>query len=250
MGPLVDTLSPLEGQAGFGDVGLVSTTVSGHAGRVTVGHLGPTRVVVLGGRVHMYEGRSLEEVARATRAMAAWGVERIVYTSAVGSLHLDMPPGTLVQVEDHINLSGRNPLVGPNDANLGPRFPDMTRAYDPQMAEDAHRVAAKNGIELRKGVYSLISGPSYETPAEIRALGILGADVVGMSLVPEVIAGVHAGIRVLAIAMVSNFAAGVTGEPLSHAEVTREVGKAAGSVHALLDALLNTFWRNHNKPKK
>jgi inosine/guanosine/xanthosine phosphorylase family protein len=152
-------------------------------------------------------------------------------------MHIEVPPGSLVHVTDHINLSGRNPLTGPNDGDVGPRFPDLSFAYDPELGAHLVEVAAAEEIELHQGVYATTSGPSYETPAEVRMLKLLGGDVVGMSLGPEVIGAVHAGLRVVAIAIVSNYAAGLTSSALSHDEVTEVVGAAAGRVGRLIESL-------------
>ena len=208
-------------------LGLPLTSVTGHKGEMLVGKLGDTQVAMLAGRLHSYEGRSLEETVRAVRAMAAWGVEILLMTSAVGSLTTDLSPGDLVAVTDHINLMGINPLVGKNIDGLGPRFPDMAAAYDPGLRAQAQAVADELGTELSSGVYAAVRGPSFETPAEVRMLGMMGASVVGMSVVPETIAAVHAQMRVLTIAIVSNEGTGLSDTPPNHAEVTATVGRAA-----------------------
>jgi purine-nucleoside phosphorylase len=237
MGPVFDRIERVEARASFADLGLPSTGVAGHSGRFSVGRLGSLRIAALAGRIHAYEGYPAEMQLRAVRALARWGVERIVLTSAVGSMHLEMPPGSLVRITDHINLSGRNPLRGPNDPEIGPRFPDMSFAYDPALGQDLEAAAADSSIELFNGVYATTSGPSYETPAEVRMLKLMGGDVVGMSLGPEVIGAVHAGLRVVAISIVSNYAAGLTKDALSHDEVTEVVGDAADRVALLLESL-------------
>lgn len=222
-------------------VGLPKTSVHGHAGTITVGLLGEKPVVMLGGRKHSYEGDVLHDVVCGVRAMAAWGVEILVMTSAVGSLSKQLSPGDLVRVTDHINLMGINPLVGPNLAELGPRFPDMSRAYDPELGAEAEGVAAELGVAMGKGVYAAVRGPSFETPAEVRMLHILGASVVGMSVVPETIAAVHAGMRVLTIAIVSNEGTGLSDETTDHDSVTETVGRAAVDLIPVIARLVSQW---------
>ena len=222
-GGLRDALEDAEAE-GYGALGLPTTSVVGHQGELIVGQLGGKKVAMLAGRIHAYEGRSMEESVRAVRAMAAWGVEVLLMTSAVGSAYRTRP-GDLVQITDHINLMGINPLVGPNIDALGPRFPDLARAYDPELAQQAHATASEMGVELHSGVYAAVRGPSFETPAEVRMLGQMGAAVVGMSVVPETIAAVHAGMRVLTVAIVSNETGLSETPPI--ADVTATVGRAA-----------------------
>ena len=225
----------------YHEIGLPSTSVEGHDGALIVGELGGTRVAMLSGRIHTYEGRPMEENVRAVRAMAAWGVEILVMTSAVGSLHIGLQPGDLVRVTDHINLMGINPLVGPNINELGPRFPDMAAAYDPMLGAQADQVAQDLGIEMVQGVYAAVRGPSFETPAEVRMLSKVGASVVGMSVVPETIAAVHAGVRVLTIAIVSNDGTGLSDEPPNHAEVTTTVGRATERLCPIVERLISQW---------
>ena len=239
-GGLRDALEDAEAE-GYGALGLPTTSVVGHEGELIVGQLGGKKVAMLAGRIHAYEGRSMEESVRAVRAMAAWGVEVLLMTSAVGSLHTGLRPGDLVQITDHINLMGINPLVGPNIDALGPRFPDLARAYDPDLAQQAHANASEMGVELHSGVYAAVRGPSFETPAEVRMLGQMGAAVVGMSVVPETIAAVHAGMRVLTIAIVSNEGTGLSETPPNHADVTATVGRAASRLCPLLERLVSTW---------
>jgi purine-nucleoside phosphorylase len=241
MGPVFDRIQEVEGETSFSELGLPTTGVIGHSGRFCVGRLADLRIAALAGRIHGYEGYPADMQLRAVRVLARWGVSRIVLTSAVGSMHLEMPPGSLVRVTDHINLSGRNPLTGPNDLEIGPRFPDMSFAYDPVLGEDLEAASAASGVKLHHGVYATTSGPSYETPAEVRMLKLVGGDVVGMSLGPEVIGAVHAGLRVLAISIVSNYAAGLTEDALSHDEVTEVVGEAADRVALLLESLAHRW---------
>lgn len=239
MGPVFDRLQDVQGERPYEALGLPATGIAGHAGRLKVGAFGPTRVALLAGRVHGYEGRSAEETLRTVRALAAWGVKTLLLTSAVGGIRTAWPPGSLVRVTDHINFMGRNFLWGPNEEALGTRFPDLSRAYDPELGATMDRCAARLGQTLYNGVYAATSGPSYETPAEIRMLGMVGADVVGMSLVPDVLAGVHAGLRVGAIAVVSNLAAGLSPEALTHEDVQRVVGGAAARLGDLVSAVVN-----------
>lgn len=211
----------------YADLGLPTPGVEGHAGVVSTGTLGGKRLALLAGRLHLYEGHPTERVVFNVRAMALWGVRKLVLTSAVGSLFPEVGPGSLVRITDHINLMGRNPLVGENLEVLGPRFPDMGHAYDRGLGRLADCVADEEGIPLHRGIYAAMLGPSYETPAEIRMLRLMGAHVVGMSTVPEVIAARHAGVRVLTVSVVSNLAAGLADEHLSHVDVTRVVGDTA-----------------------
>lgn len=205
------------------------STVEGHAGQFVFGRFADKEVAVMQGRFHYYEGYSLEQVTFPVRVMKKLGIDTIVVTNAAGGINPDWEPGDLMLIRDHINLTGQNPLIGPNEAELGPRFPDMSDAYNRELRETAKRVAERVGIRLREGVYVGLAGPSYETPAEIRMLRMLGGDAVGMSTVPEVIAAKHMGMKVLGISCISNMAAGILDRPLSHDEVmeTAERVKAA-----------------------
>ena len=225
----------------YAEIGLPVTSVKGHEGCLIVGELSGTPVAMLAGRLHTYEGRPMEEVVRGVRAMASWGVEILLMTSAVGSLRTNLAPGDLLQVTDHINLMGVNPLVGPNIDDLGPRFPDLANTYSPDLAADAHRVAKARGVALHEGVYVAVSGPSFETPAEVRMLHQLGGSVVGMSVVPEAIAATHAGLKVLTISIVSNEGTGLSDTPPNHSEVTATVGRAAKRLCPLLEDLVATW---------
>ena len=195
------------------------STVEGHAGRLALGRLEGKAVVAMQGRFHLYEGYPLEAVTFPLRVMKRLGVEIAVITNAAGGINESFRAGDLMLISDHINFMFRNPLVGPNDPGLGDRFPDMSEAYDADLRRLAKRVADKMGIDLKEGVYAAMLGPSYETPAEIRMLRIVGADAVGMSTVPEVIVARHAGIRVLGLSCIANMAAGILPQPLSHQEV-------------------------------
>ncbi len=197
-----------------------TSSVPGHAGRLVLGLVGGVPVVAMQGRVHFYEGFTPEQVAFPARVLCALGIRSLVVTNAAGSINLDFPAGKLMAITDHINLSGFNPLQGRNDDRLGPRFPDMSTAYHPALKEKLHQVARRVDVDLRQGVYAFLSGPSYETPAEIRALRILGADAVGMSTVPEVIAASHMGVKVAGVSCLTNLAAGIGDRPLTHEEVS------------------------------
>jgi purine-nucleoside phosphorylase len=221
-------LSPEDRRAPYADVGLPATGVSGHAGALITGTLGGARVALLAGRVHAYEGHPMARVVASTRAMAAWGVKELLVTSAVGGLDPGQPPGQLVRLVDHINLTSWNPLVGAPKGPAGVRFPDLSHAYDPVLGARLSAAAEKAGVSLPSAVYAAMSGPSYETPAEVRMLRRLGADVVGMSTVFEVIAAVDAGLRVTGLSVIANPAAGLSTAPLLHEDVTREVDAAAG----------------------
>lgn len=239
-GTVLEAIAPNAKGVPFAELGLPPTSVSGHGGTVTVGNLGKTRVVVLAGRAHVYEHDDLEPVVRGARSIARWGVPKLVLTSAVGSCHARLMPGSLVCLRDHINMSGRNPLVGPHVPRRGARFPDMTDAYDLELRAQLHSSALAAGIALESGVYACMLGPSYETPAEVRMLGIMGADVVGMSTVHEVVAARQMGVRVCAISTVSNLGAGLSGQPLAHDEVSAVVGAAASRIAHLLHVAFAT----------
>jgi purine-nucleoside phosphorylase len=194
------------------------STVEGHAGQLVVGILEEKSVVVMQGRFHLYEGHDTSAVTFPIRVMKEMGVETILVTNAAGGVNKEYKSGALMLIKDHINLMFRNPLIGPNDSELGVRFPDMSNAYDLGLREMAKRVANENRIELQEGVYTAVMGPSYETPAEIRMIRKIGGDAVGMSTVPEVIVARHAGIRVLGISCITNMAAGILPQPLSHGD--------------------------------
>jgi purine-nucleoside phosphorylase len=210
-----------------------AATVPGHSGALVVGRAGRVPIAVLKGRVHAYEGHSLQDVCFPIRVLSRIGIRAIVMTNAAGAINPRFRPGELMILSDHINLLG-NPLLGPNETRLGPRFPDMTDAYDPELRQIAAAACATVGVKAHEGVYIAVPGPSYETPAEIRMARILGADAVGMSTVPEVIAARHMGIRVLALSCLTNPAAGVSGQPLAHDDVLAVAEKLRST---LLDVL-------------
>lgn len=198
-------------------------TIPGHAGKLVIGKLPNTEnspvIAALAGRVHFYEGHSMDTVVFPVRMLINLGAKHVLLTNAAGGISSASRPGDLVLIRDHLNLQGTNPLIGPNDPTLGPRFPDMSRVWDPELRALAQRAAQDEGSELREGVYAALTGPSYETPAEIQMLRSMGADLVGMSTVPEAIAARHMGARVLGISCVTNLAAGVSATDLSHEEV-------------------------------
>jgi purine-nucleoside phosphorylase len=205
--------------------GFPVSTVSGHAGRLVLGKLSGRPVAVMQGRFHYYEGYSISRITMGVRLMGMLGVKAFIITNAAGGIRADLQPGDLMLIRDHVNLMGSNPLIGPNVDDWGARFPDMSNAYSRELRNQARHVAAELGILVKEGVYAAFTGPSYETPAEIRMLNVLGADTVGMSTIPEVIAACHMGRQVLGISCVSNLAAGISPEPLSHAEVTETADK-------------------------
>ncbi len=224
---------------GYGELpGFPVSTVEGHASRLVLGYLKKKPVAIMKGRFHYYEGYSMERIAVGVRLLARLGARLLIVTNAAGGIRRDLEPGDLLLITDHLNLMGSNPLIGPNPEHLGPRFPDMSDAYSRELRGQAHGVAHELGIALKEGVYAALTGPSYETPAEIRMLGRMGADVVGMSTIPEVIAAVHAGVKVLGISCVSNLAAGITDQPLSHAEVKETAEKARDSFSKLVLGLV------------
>lgn len=206
-----------------------TTTVMGHAGNLVFGSVEGVGAILLQGRFHYYEGHDLDTVTFPIRVLQRLGVRSLILTAATGGIHPDLRPGNLVCLSDHINLLGSNPLRGPDDPRLGLRFPDLTEAYSRRLADIATEEAARIGVHLTPGVYACLSGPSYETPAEINMLRVLGADVVGMSTVPEAIVARQAGMEVLGLALVSNTAAGVLGTPIRHEDVI-EAGRAAAPI--------------------
>ncbi len=211
--------------------------VAGHAGELIVGRSGSKRVAVLSGRVHLYEGWTPQQVVFGVRVMGLLGVRVLVLTNAAGGIRESFRPGMQVFLTDHINVQGVNPLVGPNDDSLGPRFPDMSEAYDRELLDLARKTAREIGMEAGEGVYAAMLGPSFETPAEIRFLRTIGADLAGMSTVPEVIAARHMGMRVLAISTVTNMAAGMQAK-LSHEEVLETGRASAAELRRFLEAFL------------
>ena len=218
--------------------GFPMSTVAGHAGELWAGMLHGKRVLMMRGRFHSYEGHPLNDVVLPIRAMARMGVQDVILTNAAGAVNVGFAPGDLMLITDFINFSGKNPLTGPNVDELGPRFPDMSRAYDKRLRAIAAEAALERGITLREGVYAWFNGPTYETPAEIRMARVLGADAVGMSTVPETIAAVHAGMRVLGVSCLTNMAAGILDAPLSHQEVMETGERVRGTFRELLDGVI------------
>lgn len=219
LGPFADGIADLV-KIPYGELPhLPTSAVVGHAGNLCFGRVGDVPVVCMQGRVHLYEGHPIASVVHAARTMARLGVSSVLVTNAAGGLDASWSPGDLMMVTDHLNLMGTNPLIGPNDAALGPRFPDMTTAYDPGLRDDLAAAATEVGVSLRKGVYAGLLGPTYETPAEIRMLRAMGAQAVGMSTVPEVIALRHMKVKVGALSCITNLAAGISATELDHSEV-------------------------------
>jgi purine-nucleoside phosphorylase len=227
--------------------GFARSTVEGHAGQLVLGEIGGRRVAVQQGRFHFYEGYEMEQVILPVRAFALLGVKSVILTNAAGSLDTDMTPGSLMVITDHLNCMGANPLRGPNADRFGPRFPDMTAVYDRELQQIAEMEADAiawerfdKGIDpekvdfIHRGVYCALSGPTYETPAEVRMYRMLGASAVGMSTVPEAIAARHAGLRVLGISCITNLAAGISDEPINHAEVMETGARVAEIFQELL----------------
>ena len=215
--------------------------VVGHAGRMVLGRLGGVPVAVMQGRVHMYEGRGHDNIKVFVRTLKRLGCECLVATNAAGGLRGDMPPGSLMMITDHINMMPANPLVGPNDDAYGERFPSLENAYDADLAAVMRGAAKRIGARLFEGVYVGCLGPSFETPAEIKAVARLGADAVGMSTVPEVIVARHCGMKVAALSVITNFAAGLAGDRYGHDQTLAEAGRAAMTVGKLITGFLEDY---------
>jgi purine-nucleoside phosphorylase len=223
----------------YGDIpGWPATAVAGHAGRLGIGETAGRRVAVLSGRVHLYEGHAMDRVVFATRVMARLGARTLVLTNAAGGINPAFAKGALMVIDDHINFIGRNPLTGPNDDRFGVRFPDMTEVYSSRLRGIADDVSRERGVPVEHGVYIAVPGPSYETPAEIRAFRTLGADAIGMSTVPEAIAARHMGMDVLAISCITNMAAGMLPETLNHEEVFEIANRVKASFTSLLEGIV------------
>jgi purine-nucleoside phosphorylase len=214
--------------------GFPESTVAGHEGALVWGMLGRVPTVVMKGRVHYYEGHDMQRVTFPVRVLAGLGVPWLLVTNAAGGINPGFSPGDMMVITDHLNLTGHNPLRGPNDERLGPRFPDMSEAYCREGRAMLHAAARNAGITLREGIYAGLGGPSYETPAEIRMLARLGADAVGMSTVAEVTVARHAGLRVMGLSVITNLAAGISATPLSHAEVTETGNRVKASLCEVL----------------
>ena len=214
------------------------TSIEGHAGRMIIGRFQGVPAVFLQGRFHVYEGYPMEEVVFPTRTICGLGIQTLVLTNAAGGVNTRFRPGDLMMITDHINLMGDNPLKGPNIAQLGPRFPDLTEAYSRRCLDVALLAAEECGIQLHQGVYAGVLGPTYETPAEVRMLRILGADAVGMSTVPESIAANHLGVQVVGISCITNLAAGLAQQKLTHQEVIENSRSGATHMTKLLESAL------------
>ena len=223
--------------------GFVKSTAEGHAGRLVIGSVEKVPVVAMQGRVHFYEGYSLAEVTFPVRTFRLLGIKTLILTNAAGGINVQLSQGALMVLSDHLNLMGDNPLRGPNDDRFGPRFPDMTTVYSPELQEIVIEEARELGVEIRRGIYAALGGPSYETPAEIHLLRNLGADAVGMSTVPEAIVARQMDLEVLGISCITNMAAGISDEPINHEEVmatgdrvrstfTQLLRRVVGRIHA------------------
>jgi purine-nucleoside phosphorylase len=217
------------------------SSVPGHEGRLVVGNTQGRRVAALAGRCHLYEGYDSQAVTFATRVVGLLGVKQLILTNAAGGVNTTFSQGALMVIDDHINLTGHNPLVGPNDDRFGPRFPDMSDVYSSRLRGLADEAAKASGVAVSHGVYAALLGPSYETPAEIRYLRTIGADAVGMSTVPEAIAARHMGLDVLGISCITNMAAGVLPKPLNHADVMDTARRVRGQFIALLEGIIGRF---------
>jgi purine-nucleoside phosphorylase len=226
----------------YGEIpGWPASTAVGHAGVLVLGEVDGVAIAVMRGRAHLYEGISADQAVFGVRVLGRLGVRTLVVTNAAGGINVAFHPGMLVLISDHVNLQGTSPLVGPNDEELGPRFPDMSDAYDPELRRLAREAGGRLGIELPEGVYAAWLGPQFETPAEIRLMRAVGGDLAGMSTVPEVIAARHMGVRCLGISVVTNMAAGVLPQKIDHGAVLEVGARAAGSLTALLRELVPTL---------
>jgi len=223
--------------------GFVRSTAQGHAGRLVVGKIDSVPVLAMQGRVHYYEGYSLEEVTFAVRTFGLLGVKTLVLTNAAGGINVQLTQGALMVISDHLNLMGVNPLRGANDERFGPRFPDMSAVYSHELQELVINEAKAIGVEVRRGIYGALSGPSYETPAEIHLLRNLGADAVGMSTVPEAIVARHMGLEVLGISCITNMAAGISDEPINHEEVMETGNRVRETFAELLRRVIGAINR-------
>ncbi|MCQ2969263.1 MAG: purine-nucleoside phosphorylase [Clostridium sp.] len=241
LGSLADTIE----QAEFFDYSEIpnfpTSTVEGHKGRLVIGLLKGKQVIAMQGRFHFYEGYSMTEVTFPVRVMKLLGVSKLVVTNACGAVNKDLTPGDLMVITDHINLSGGNPLIGKNLDEFGTRFPDMSEAYNKDLRNKVLQLGKDLELNLKQGVYVMLSGPTYETPAEIRMVGILGGDTVGMSTVPEVIVANHSGIKTVGISCITNMAAGILNQPLNHEEVMETSIKVKNDFIKLMNKIVETI---------
>jgi len=241
LGGLADALENRV-EIAYADIpGWPASTAVGHAGVLVLGELDSLPIAVMRGRAHLYEGVSADRSVFGVRVLGRLGIRSLVVTNAAGGINESYRPGQLVLISDHVNLQGTSPLVGPNDDGLGPRFPDLSDAYDPELRRLAHEAGERLGIQLPEGVYVAWLGPQFETPAEIRFMRAIGGDLAGMSTVPEVIAARHLGVRCLGISVVTNMAAGVLPEKIDHSAVLEVGARAAGSLTVLLRELVPTL---------
>lgn len=221
--------------------GFPRSTVPGHEGKLIFGEMSGKNILCMQGRVHLYEGNSPKKIALILRAFKNLGIGTVIITNASGSLRENVPPGSLVLITDHINFSFCSPLVGENDDNVGPRFLDMTEAYPKKLRDKMHEAARKEDIDLKEGTYMMVMGPTFETPAEIKAFRTLGAEVIGMSTVPEVISAVHCGMEVVTVATITNFGAGMQAVKLSHKETVAQANLAGAKLQRLIAAFIRDF---------
>ena len=224
--------------------GFAASTVPGHAGQLVFGTIHGLPVAVMQGRVHYYEGGGMQQVALPLRALRLMGAESILLTNAAGGVNFDFKPGDLMLIDDHINFSANSPLIGPNIYQMGPRFPDMSQAYDKTMKECMLNAAKKIDLDLKRGVYMMFTGPQFETPAEIRFVRTIGADAVGMSTVPEVIAARHCGYKICGVSCITNMAAGILDQPLNHEEVMETGAMVRDRFEMLIDTFLQEISQN------
>ena len=218
--------------------GFPVSTVKGHDGKLIFGKINSKEVRVMKGRIHYYEGYDIKEVVYPIEVLAGLGIKTLILTNAAGGVNTDFEPADLMIINDHINIMGKNPLIGPNDEDLGPRFPDMTDLYNKDLIEVAEKSAKKLGIDIKEGVYMYFTGPSYETAAEVRMARILGADAVGMSTVPEAIIARHRGLKILGISTITNMSTGILDTPLDHTEVVEVGQEVAGKFKELLKEII------------
>ncbi|MCT4607295.1 MAG: purine-nucleoside phosphorylase [Marinisporobacter sp.] len=217
------------------------STVEGHAGQLVIGTLEGKKVVAMQGRFHYYEGYHMKEVTFPVRVMKLLGIKKLIVTNAAGAVNTNYKPGDLMLISDHLNLSGDHPLIGKNLKDFGPRFPDMSNAYDKELRTKVKEIAKSLNIALQEGVYACMSGPTYETPAEVRMVRILGADAVGMSTAPEVITAVHSNIQVVGVSCMTNMAAGILDQPLDHSEVMETSEKARAKFITLMKSIIKNI---------
>ena len=239
LGAFGDTVAARGGtKMPYSEIGLPSSTIVGHAGNLCLGEIGGVKLACLQGRVHGYEGHPPDRVVFAVRALARWGCRSFILTNAAGGVNPVLEPGDLMLIADHLNMMGWNPLSGPNDDTLGARFVDMTVAYDKELRSQAYAAAREANVALREGIYCALSGPTYETPAEVRMLKILGADAVGMSTVPEVLALRHLGVKCVAISCITNKGAGLSQGLLDHSEVQEVADRTRTGFVSVLERLV------------